>query len=345
MNQVAVIDQTQSQPAPRPVVRSVLIDMATRYGMEPAAFEATVRATCIQKASREEFAAFLLVAKEYGLNPLTKEIYAFPAKGGGIVPVVSIDGWINLINSHGACDGFEFDCEHDENGKLESFTCRMYRKDRSRPVTVTEYLDECKRDTEPWKMRHRMLRHKALIQAGRYAFGFSGIYDEDEAAKIAESRIGLREEPPAPPSVQIAHQPEVAATTAEQLVTAQPPAETVEWTELPTEQEAVAPDQPPAPPPPANSQPAAAASGFPGDRPMKDDGLDIPPALRRTEPKKEAEWLVSLSNALSGCEDTDQLAEAQAKYQMPMRGKVSDTEWEQSRKLILDTLERISGGE
>lgn len=124
----------------KPQGRSVLIDMATRFGMEPQAFEATVRATCIQKASREEFAAFLLVAKEYGLNPLTKEIYAFPAKGGGIVPVVSIDGWINLVNSHKACDGFEFDMEHGENGDLISCTCRMFRKDRGRPVTVTEYL-------------------------------------------------------------------------------------------------------------------------------------------------------------------------------------------------------------
>jgi hypothetical protein len=33
-----------------------------------------------------------------------------------------------------------------------------------------------------------MLRHKAMIQAARYAFGFSGIYDEDEGSKIAEMR-------------------------------------------------------------------------------------------------------------------------------------------------------------
>jgi phage recombination protein Bet len=196
----------------KPQGRSVLIDMATRFGMEPQAFEATVRATCIQKASREEFAAFLLVAKEYALNPLTKEIYAFPAKGGGIVPVVSIDGWINLVNSHKACDGFEFDMEHGENGDLISCTCRMFRKDRGRPVTVTEYLSECRRGTEPWKMQHRMLRHKALIQAARYAFGFSGIYDEDEGEKIAEMRdVTPQDEPPAPPPAPQAVQKQIEA--------------------------------------------------------------------------------------------------------------------------------------
>ncbi len=166
---------------------SVLEAMAERYGMMPAAFEATVRATVVpNNTTKEEFAAFLLVAKEYRLNPLTKEIYAFPKKGGGIVPIVSIDGWVSLVNSHDACDGFEFEFTHAENGDLISCICKMYRKDRGRPVTVEEFLSECIRPTDPWKMRHRMLRHKSMIQAARYAFGFSGVYDSDEGAEIAE---------------------------------------------------------------------------------------------------------------------------------------------------------------
>jgi len=202
--------QTAVANIERPQGRSVLIDMSARYGMEPAAFEATVRATCMPaNASREEFAAFLLVAKEYNLNPLTKEIYAFPKRGGGIVPIVGVDGWTSLVNSHGACDGFEFDMEHDDKGELVSCTCRMYRKDRGRPVTVTEYLAECYRPTEPWKMKHRMLRHKTMTQAARYAFGFSGIYDEDEGAKVAEFRDVTTKAvpPPPPPPPAIEHKP------------------------------------------------------------------------------------------------------------------------------------------
>jgi phage recombination protein Bet len=173
--------------------KSVLIDMSDRYGMEPAAFEATVRATCMppdkngRVPSREEFAAFLLVAKEYDLNPITKQIYAFSSKGGGIVPIVSVDGWLNLVNSHPQCDGFDFEPGYDEKGELFSYTCTMHRKDRKHPTAVTEYLSECIRPTEPWKMRHRMLRHKSMIQAARYAFGFAGIYDEDEGRTIAEA--------------------------------------------------------------------------------------------------------------------------------------------------------------
>lgn len=194
------VTTTERQP------RSVLVDMSMRYGMEPAAFEATVRATCMKPdkngkvPSREEFAAFLLVAKEYNLNPLLKEIYAFPAKGGGIVPIVSVDGWVNLINSQQALDGIEFQVEHDEKGALVSITCRIYRKDRSRPIEVTEYLVECVRNTEPWAMKHRMLRHKSLIQCARYAFGFAGIYDEDEGEKIAGMKDVTPPKPPAPPT-------------------------------------------------------------------------------------------------------------------------------------------------
>ena len=181
--------------------KSVLISMSDRYGMEPAAFEQTLRATVVPRdCSREQFAAFLLVANEYGLNPITREIYAFPARGGGIVPIVSIDGWVSLVNSHKACDGFEFDVEHGEDNTLISITCKIYRKDRKYPVTVTEYLSECKRPTDPWKMPHRMLRHKAMIQAARYAFGFSGIYDEDEGRVIADAGTASTQEPRRVPS-------------------------------------------------------------------------------------------------------------------------------------------------
>ncbi|MEJ1172647.1 recombinase RecT [Agrobacterium sp. CMT1] len=192
MNAVA-----KTEAAPR---TSLIATMAAKYQMDADQFAKTVRATVMPaQHTNEQFAALMLVANEYDLNPVVKEIYAFPAKGGGIVPIVSIDGWVNLVNSHPACDGFEFEFEHDDQKKLVSCTCRMYRKDRGRPVTVTEYLAECKRNTDPWKMEHRMLRHKAMIQAARYAFGFSGIYDEDEGSKIAEMRDVTPPKPPQPP--------------------------------------------------------------------------------------------------------------------------------------------------
>lgn len=137
-----------------------------------------------QQASPAEIASFLIVANEYKLNPITKEIYAFNNRGA-IQPIVSIDGWMRIINSNPMFDGMEFDDCVDENGKMVSITCRIYRKDREKPTAVTEYLAECCGTSDPWKRwPARMLRHKATIQCARYAFGLSGIVDPDEAERM-----------------------------------------------------------------------------------------------------------------------------------------------------------------
>ena len=166
--------------------KSILRTMAAKYGMEAKAFEISVKATLgLDKCSDGQFAAFLMVANEYGLNPLTKEIYAFPNKSGGIQPIVGIDGWLNLGNSHPMFDGMEFHDVMDNQGCLAAIECRVYRKDRRHPMCVTEYMHECKGNTQPWKQwPARMLRHKAAIQGLRYAFGFAGIMDNDEYERM-----------------------------------------------------------------------------------------------------------------------------------------------------------------
>ena len=192
---------------------SLLAIMASKYHMDPQTFANTVRKTAMPgNATNEEFGAFMMVAHEYGLNPILKEIHAFPKKGGGIQPVVSIDGWVSLINQHPQCDGYSFRWTTGEKGELIACECTLYRKDRKHPVVVDEYLAECYRATEPWKMAHRMLRHKALIQAARYAFGFSGIMDEDEAQRISTMR-DITPPPPEKPTKKDFQKPDAAHST------------------------------------------------------------------------------------------------------------------------------------
>ena len=172
---------------------SALNLMASKFSVEPDKLLGTLKGTVFKGASNEELLALVVVANTYGLNPLTKEIYAFPAKGGGIAPIVSIDGWIRMANDHPQFDGMELEVEFDDSGKPFSATCKVHRKDRSHATIITEYFSECARNTDPWKTcPARMLRHKALIQAVRVAFGFSGIYDEDEGKDVA----GLRDVTP-----------------------------------------------------------------------------------------------------------------------------------------------------
>jgi phage recombination protein Bet len=173
--------------------QSALAVMANQLSVEPEKLLNTLKNTVFKGASNDELLALVVVSNTYQLNPLLKELYAFPAKGGGIVPVVSIDGWISMVNRQAGLDGIEFEMSPDG----EECTCRIYIKDRSRPVTVTEYKSECFRGTEPWKtMPKRMLRHKALIQAARIAFGFSGICDEDEATRIKAANAFVVESKP-----------------------------------------------------------------------------------------------------------------------------------------------------
>ncbi len=159
--------------------------LAKRFQIDasPAEIVETLKATAFKgQVTDAQMAALMLVSAQYGLNPWTKEVYAFPDKNNGIVPVVGVDGWARIINEHPQFDGMEFEQDN------EYCTCIIYRKDRSHPIKVTEYMAECKRTTGPWQSHpRRMLRHKAMIQCARLAFGFAGIYDADEAERIVEA--------------------------------------------------------------------------------------------------------------------------------------------------------------
>lgn len=186
---------------------SALDQMASRLDVSPVGLKNTLMNTVFKKATDDEFAALIIVSNAYGLNPLTKEIYAFPAKGGGIVPVVSIDGWLRIMNEHPQFDGIEFNDIPDDKGKLYAVEAIIWRKDRSRPIKVTEYLDECMQATDPWrKLPARMLRHKATIQCARYAFGFSGIVGESDGEIVGDVHLGGETIRPARDAQVIEHQ-------------------------------------------------------------------------------------------------------------------------------------------
>jgi phage recombination protein Bet len=187
---------------------------ASRFNIDPDRVFDIMRATCFRQkngnVTNEQMVALLVVANQYGLNPFTKEIYAF-ADSGGIVPVVGIDGWIRLANEHPQFDGFTVAFGPYEEQVVvrlvwgeqkgqkvlkrtpaygpEWVTVTVHRKDRSHPIVVTEFLNECWRDTDPWNTSPaRMLRHRGIIQAFRLAFGFAGIQGEDETEGVVRAQ-------------------------------------------------------------------------------------------------------------------------------------------------------------
>lgn len=179
---------------------SLIVTMASKFGVDPTLFFETLKATAFKQRdgsapTNEQMMALMVVANQYDLNPFTREIYAFPDKFNGIVPVVGVDGWSRIVNDHPAFDGVDFEYSEKRVAiKGTQISCHewiesvIHRKDRLHPIRVREHLDECYRTINgPWQTHpKRMLRHKALIQGARIAFGFSGIYDQDEAERIGD---------------------------------------------------------------------------------------------------------------------------------------------------------------
>lgn len=196
-------EQKQNTALTRVLQSHLCVEMAEKYKVAPDQLFGVLMRTVFPKgkdgrieATVEQFVAFLAVAQQYDLNPFTREIYAFPSKVGGVIPIVPVDGWVKIIQ-RAKVDGvpvlggirFIDNFETDASGKrteMISITCVIKRKDMDE-TEITEYMHECARDTDPWKKwPARMLRHKALIQCARIAFGLAGIYDPDEGERIIE---------------------------------------------------------------------------------------------------------------------------------------------------------------
>lgn len=192
-------------PASNAVVAAnpkLMTEFATKYGIDANKMIGILRGTAFNTgktngqpnppATDEEIAALVVVAHIYNLNPFTKEIGAFRNKGGGITPVLQIDGWVRLVERQPTYLGEEMTYGYDEtigpNGKPLGFyyECFMHRSDRKFPISRRQFYEENFKPTDPWReMPTRMLQHRAYIQSARAAFGFGGIYDHDEGEKIA----------------------------------------------------------------------------------------------------------------------------------------------------------------
>lgn len=200
---------------------SVTARMAQKYGVEPAKFYETLSKVAFRVREKnapdraptpEEMMSLLIVAETYGLNPFIRQIFAFRSKSGTVVPVVSIDGWLSILNRQSDYDGLSV-AFSDKMIKIgsrelpESCTVTINRKSMSKPIVVSEYMAECYGSSDIWtKWPHRMLRHKAIIQAVRIAFGVGGIYDEDEVSAMSEAPSAVM--PAVAPAVAPAPQPQ-----------------------------------------------------------------------------------------------------------------------------------------
>jgi hypothetical protein len=164
--------------------------------MSPESFVQALTCTSLSSLvvwSQLDLETLLLAAERHGLNPLGREVFLV-REGDSLedtaVLVVGVDGWSRVLNAHKKFAGMQFrESAELLDGVPTWIECTLHRWDRRVPTSVREYLDEVRGTSLPWLTHpRRMLRHKALVQCARLAFGLVGIHDHDEAQRILDAR-------------------------------------------------------------------------------------------------------------------------------------------------------------
>ena len=136
--------------------------LTTWFSQYPQLGEAT-QETCLR-----------LIA-EYRLNPRADELDLIQFEEGRWQVFITVNGWAKLINAHPAFCGIEFsEASELDQGVPIWMGCAIYRTDRVKPIEVKEYFSEMKTEHAAWQqMPRRMLRHRAMQQCARLAFGIT----------------------------------------------------------------------------------------------------------------------------------------------------------------------------
>ena len=184
--------------------KSIIDKSIESSGLSRESFIRILTQTALSKLkfwTETDIERLLLTAQNLNLDPLCMDLYAVPNLTAGLFSqeaegdknsktkfksppvsiIVSLQGWMKMINSHPQFSGVSFkEPESGENSLPAWMECTIYRKDRVIPITVREYLSEVNNMTGAWITHpRRMLRHKSLVQSARLAFGFQASYVAD----------------------------------------------------------------------------------------------------------------------------------------------------------------------
>lgn len=160
--------------------------------------------TVAQGATENELKLLLYLSKEYNLDPLKKEIY-FLKYAGRSTYITSRDGYLKIANHNPEFDGLESDVvylgdkltkrddgslliEYGESHlafdktKLTGAFCTVFRKDRSKSITVfVSIKDYYKKGMPIWEQyTNAMILKVSEAMALKRAFAISGLTTQEE---------------------------------------------------------------------------------------------------------------------------------------------------------------------
>ena len=131
----------------------------------------------------------LQLITQHRLDPKADEIDLVQYETGQWQALITVNGWAKLINAQPAFCGIEFAESKEHDGAIPRWmSCTIYRTDRVKPITVKEYLVELKTEHPCWQiMPRRMLRHRAMQQCARLAFGITVPECKNPAVVVTKS--------------------------------------------------------------------------------------------------------------------------------------------------------------
>jgi phage recombination protein Bet len=143
-----------------------------------------IKSTVAKGATNDELKLFLYRAINLGLDPMKPGLIYFIKYGNspGTV-VVGLDGFRSIAAKSGLHSGTERGVTRDDNGKLISAWCKVYRKDWNHPAFEEVPLSEYNTGKALWqKMPETMLKKVAECAALRMAFpdALGGVYEPSE---------------------------------------------------------------------------------------------------------------------------------------------------------------------
>jgi len=167
-----IVTKTRSVKQISPMARALKC-AAQAVGMTPACL--TTWFSQYPQLSEVTQETCLRLIAEYRLNPRADEIDLVQFEKGRWQVFITVNGWAKLINAHPAFCGIEFsEASELEEGVPLWMGCTIYRTDRIKPIVIREYFAEMKTEHIAWQqMPRRMLRHRAMQQCARLAFGIT----------------------------------------------------------------------------------------------------------------------------------------------------------------------------
>lgn len=138
---------------------------------------ATIKDTVCKGATDAQFRMFVEIAKATGLNPFLKEIWFV----SGVGVMAGRDGYLRVANENPMFDGMETLVERDDSGIPIKATCKVWRKDRSHPITCEAFYNEYKKESPVWKTyKSAMIGKVAEVLALKRSFSINGVVTEEE---------------------------------------------------------------------------------------------------------------------------------------------------------------------